>query len=81
MLEAAFVLGVVTATDPPAWLSDTVPKATQWGGCELRFSGIPVSPSGAVLGRYYPLGGSPLPAQLLPPYVTWEPPAEGLSQT
>ena len=52
VLEAAFVLGVVTETDPPAWLSDPVHSATPWDGCELRFSGIPVSPPGAGLGRY-----------------------------
>ena len=80
MLQAAFMLGVVTATDPPAQLSDTVPKATLMGGCKLHFSGTRFS-SWAMVGRYHPQGGSPLPAWLLPPRVSWETLDEGLGQT
>ena len=80
VLEAAFVLGVVTATDPPAQLSDTVPRATLMGGCKLHFSGTRFS-SWAMVERCHPQGGSLLPAWLLPPCVSWETLAEGLGQT
>lgn len=78
MLEAAFVLGVVTATDPSlafrhcaqghtvGWLQ----TALLWDPCFSFWGG-----AGEVLSPEWQ------PAQLLPPYVTWEPPAEGLSQT
>lgn len=42
MLQAAFVLGVVTATDPQTQVSDTANGATLVGGYRLRLLGTPL---------------------------------------
>lgn len=39
MLESAFVLGVVTVTDPKPQVSETAYSITLLGGCKLGFPG------------------------------------------
>lgn len=73
MLEAAFVLGMVTATDPrpppsPAFRHCAQGHPSGWLQTVLLWD--PRFSSWAMLGRHYPQGGSLLPAWLLPPCVS-----------
>lgn len=86
VLETAFVLGVVTATDHPA-PTPTSPafrhcaQGHPSGWLQTVLLWDPCFSSWAMLGRHYPQGGRPLPAWLLLPCMSWETLAEGLSQT
>lgn len=63
VLEAAFVLGVVTATDPQTQVSETVYRATLVGGYGRRILGTPLR---QCWGGYYPQGSCSLPEGLGP---------------